>query len=40
MQRTFDEEPEPMLVEPLAWDEVKEFFRRAQREMMRRYERE
>lgn len=33
-----DQEPEPMLIEPLAWDEVKEFFRRAQREMMRRYE--
>ena len=33
-----DREPEPMLIEPLAWDEVKEFFRHAQREMMRGYE--
>lgn len=33
-----EREPEPFLLQPVAWEEVKEFFRRAQRGMMKQFE--
>lgn len=33
-----EHEPEPMLLQPIAWETVTAFFRRAQRDMMRKYE--
>ena len=35
-----EQEPEPMLIQPVAWQEVTAFFRREQGDMMRQFKQE